>query len=438
MKKLIPRPTSYLGARIALAGQALRAASRKILHAFLPFDRLCRVPGALKKTMDSDIATASCGSDSGQPSNAEYASPDIGSAGASASGEAHLWSCDERDRRPQKMPKTCHKRRELHQNVELTPTQREALGRVVEKVDTESASVVVTDPLRQGAPRARSTNARGGSGISSRLMAACWTGRHAPMGLARPLGNSCRTLAGRPAVAAVAVHLSLLSLLTLAPFALSLADNPIVFVTQKWEEMCGFSYDQAVGRNPRLTQGQHSDPNTMQQIGAALRNQRSCKVMMLNYRGGLADRPFWNMLSISPVVHGGRLMFYLANLQDYTYHMAKLVSLSPAQFCRSAEHHQRVCRLPDRPADELHVRFFAKPAVFETDSNHPITEYQPSGQDAVPHLQMKVIAVPSPDDRPPPTFSSLSFIPPLTFLSPFSPPCRSAWAGRICSSSRST
>merc|ERR1719238_1210158 len=110
---------------------------------------------------------------------------------------------------------------------------------------------------------------------------------------------------------------------------------------------------------------------------------------MLNYRGGLADRPFWNMLSISPVVHGGRLMFYLANLQDYTYHMAKLVSLSPAQFCRSAEHHQRVCRLPDRPADELHVRFFAKPAVFETDSNHPITEYQPSGQDAVPHLQMK-------------------------------------------------
>ena len=49
--------------------------------------------------MDSDIATASCGSDSGQPSNAEYASPDIGSAGASASGEARLWSCDERDRR---------------------------------------------------------------------------------------------------------------------------------------------------------------------------------------------------------------------------------------------------------------------------------------------------------------------------------------------------
>lgn len=141
-------------------------------------------------------------------------------------------------------------------------------------------------------------------------------------------------------------------------------DNPIVFVTEPWERMCGFTSKQAVGRNPRLTQGEMSDQGSIRQISGALQHQRSCKVMMLNYRSGLHDRPFWNMLAISPIMHRGELMFYLANLRDYTYHMAKIMTLTPAQFCRSAEYHQAPRRLP---SGKEKLSLLARPSVIETD-----------------------------------------------------------------------
>jgi len=151
-------------------------------------------------------------------------------------------------------------------------------------------------------------------------------------------------------------------------------DNPIVFVTKPWENMCGFTYEQAVGQNPRLTQGAHSDESVVKLMSGALRSQRSCKVMVLNYHAGRPDRPFWNMLSISPIVHNRQLMFYLASLQDYTYHMHKLVRLTPTQFCRSAEHHQMTRRVPSsfEPHD------LARPAIFEADDECAIT-LQPQG-----------------------------------------------------------
>ena len=169
------------------------------------------------------------------------------------------------------------------------------------------------------------------------------------------------------------------------------ADNPIVFVTKPWEEMCGFTYAQAVGRNPRVTQGERSDPKSISAMSSALQAQRSCKVMMLNYRGGLNERPFWNMLSISPIIHQGRLQFYLANLQDYSYHMAKLIRTPPSQFCRSAEHHQRLSRLPVTEAP-LSLRYYARPAVFEmhgpTAAQAIQSATEPTGGHGA-HLQLK-------------------------------------------------
>uniref|UniRef100_A0A7S3AXH0 PAS domain-containing protein n=1 Tax=Haptolina ericina TaxID=156174 RepID=A0A7S3AXH0_9EUKA len=137
-------------------------------------------------------------------------------------------------------------------------------------------------------------------------------------------------------------------------------DNPIVYVTEPWQHMCGFSAREAIGRNPRLTQGQRSDASAMRSISSALREQRACKVMMLNYRGGLADQPFWNMLSINPVHHEGQLMLYMAHLQDYSYEIGRMVSLTPSQFCRSGEVHQR-----QRHLSQIRPGLLAKPTVYE-------------------------------------------------------------------------
>ena len=51
-----------------------------------------------------------------------------------------------------------------------------------------------------------------------------------------------------------------------------------------------------------------------------------------------------------------------ANLQDYSYQMQSFVKLTPAQFCRAAQHFQRGRRL-----DTLTPFRLAKPAVYEAD-----------------------------------------------------------------------
>jgi len=51
--------------------------------------------------------------------------------------------------------------------------------------------------------------------------------------------------------------------------------NPIVWVTRPWQDMCGFTYGEAVGRNPRLTQGERSDPAVVSAISGALKQAHS-------------------------------------------------------------------------------------------------------------------------------------------------------------------
>ena len=146
-------------------------------------------------------------------------------------------------------------------------------------------------------------------------------------------------------------------------------DNPIVYVTERWQSMCGFTYDEAVGRNPRLTQGTSTNQDAVRTLKDAIAKQSACKVQIVNYRGGEHGSPFWNMLSINPIVYRGKLMLYAASLQDYSYHMDKLISLTPSQFCRALEHYQRGRYVDERPLTALQL---AKPTVHEADAAHPL------------------------------------------------------------------
>ena len=118
--------------------------------------------------------------------------------------------------------------------------------------------------------------------------------------------------------------------------------------------MCGFTYEEASGQNPRIVQGERTDQKVVRAISGALANQSACKVQFVNYRRGSVDKPFWNMLSISPVLHQGNVMFYMANLQDYSYHMAQMVSLTPSQFCKGGDLFQMRVNITDlRAASSL-------------------------------------------------------------------------------------
>lgn len=110
--------------------------------------------------------------------------------------------------------------------------------------------------------------------------------------------------------------------------------SPIVHVTEAWQNMCGYRAREAVGQNPRLTQGSGSDANTIAAMRHAISQQQPCKVRLINYRG-YSGEPFWNCLTVHPIFYQRQLVLFAARLQDYSYRLTKLISFTPAQFCKA-------------------------------------------------------------------------------------------------------
>ena len=94
-------------------------------------------------------------------------------------------------------------------------------------------------------------------------------------------------------------------------------DNPIVYANPGFERLTGYSAEEAIGRNCRFLQGADRDQPVLDEIRAALREERECRVVVRNYRkdGTL----FWQALSISPVRdEDGRLTHFVGVQDDIT------------------------------------------------------------------------------------------------------------------------
>jgi PAS domain S-box-containing protein len=98
---------------------------------------------------------------------------------------------------------------------------------------------------------------------------------------------------------------------------LSLPDNPIVYVNPAFERTTGYSMEEVIGRNCRFLQGGDRDQPSLEELRAAIREGRGCRVVLRNYRkdGSL----FWNELYVSPVHDGeGRLTNFVGVQNDVT------------------------------------------------------------------------------------------------------------------------
>ena len=95
------------------------------------------------------------------------------------------------------------------------------------------------------------------------------------------------------------------------------SDHPIVYVNPAFECMTGFSAEEAVGRNCRFLQGEDRDQPALDELRAALREERECRVVLYNYRKD--GTPFWNELHVSPVYdEEGRLANFVGVQSDVT------------------------------------------------------------------------------------------------------------------------
>mmetsp|Transcript_27354 Transcript_27354/g.57536 ORF Transcript_27354/g.57536 Transcript_27354/m.57536 type:complete len:133 (+) Transcript_27354:711-1109(+) len=95
--------------------------------------------------------------------------------------------------------------------------------------------------------------------------------------------------------------------------------------------------------------------------------------------------PFFALVALAEGVcfyHSGSLQ---ANLQDYSFHMTKMVSLSPDQFCKVAEHHQRQRRV-EYPLTALQL---SKPAVYVSDEGLPLLEPPATARCVPPPIKVR-------------------------------------------------
>ena len=77
----------------------------------------------------------------------------------------------------------------------------------------------------------------------------------------------------------------------------SLPDNPIVYVSQGFLELTGYTLDQVLGRNCRFLQGPGTDQAAVDVIRKGVREGTDTSVCLLNYKAD--GTPFWNQFFVA-------------------------------------------------------------------------------------------------------------------------------------------
>lgn len=91
------------------------------------------------------------------------------------------------------------------------------------------------------------------------------------------------------------------------------ADNPVIYANPGFERLTGYSAAEVAGRNCRFLQRADRDQPTLNEVRAALREQRACQVLLRNYRKDGSS--FLNELSIRPILNDEHQVVYYVGVQ---------------------------------------------------------------------------------------------------------------------------
>ena len=64
----------------------------------------------------------------------------------------------------------------------------------------------------------------------------------------------------------------------------SLPDNPMIFVSDEFEEQTGYRPEEALGRNCRFLQGSETNPHAIEAIRHGLKAETRFTIDVFNYR----------------------------------------------------------------------------------------------------------------------------------------------------------
>jgi PAS domain S-box-containing protein len=106
----------------------------------------------------------------------------------------------------------------------------------------------------------------------------------------------------------------------------SLPDNPIVYATQGFLNLTGYSLDQVLGRNCRFLQGPETDPKAVEKIRKSIEEGTDMSVCLLNYR--VDGTTFWNQFFIAALRDAG------GNITNYVGVQCKVSDQYAANVCK--------------------------------------------------------------------------------------------------------
>ena len=109
-------------------------------------------------------------------------------------------------------------------------------------------------------------------------------------------------------------------------------DDPIVFTNRAFLNLTGYSADEIIGRNCRFLQGPDTEPDRVDEIRAALRDNRDLAIEITNHHSD--GTPFINALFIGPVFDvEGQLRYRFGSQIDVTeaHHNRRRIAESEAR-----------------------------------------------------------------------------------------------------------
>ena len=90
---------------------------------------------------------------------------------------------------------------------------------------------------------------------------------------------------------------------------------PMVYMNPAFERLTGYSASELTGRSCSILQGAGTDRGAVREMGTAIREGRSCRVTVLNFRKDAT--PFWCEVHLSPVRDSqGRIVQYVGVQND--------------------------------------------------------------------------------------------------------------------------